>query len=188
MTWPGISFAFLPYVQQAKVGYLRVPLAPFVGLLLFAAPLLGDTSTAQNPTVTFASPGIKQVSLQVCNAFGCNTLNQQVVVLDPMPHIVSIASVPPIVLAGQSITLSAQTTGRPPLTHRWQITGLAGNLTLTGNPASWNTASPGIGAYLVQLEVENGDGTVVSSPLNVNVLSVLIFADGFESGSASAWN
>ncbi len=187
MTSPGISFAFLPYVQQAKVGYLRVPLAPFVGLLLFAAPLLGAGSTAPNPTVTFSSPGTKQVSLEVCNAAGCNTLNRLVVVLDPMPHIVSIGSIPPVVLTSQSITLSAQTTGRPPLTHRWRITGIPGSLTLTGNPVNWHPSTPGIGLYLIQLEVENVDGLVSSLPINVNVLSGLIFADGFESGNLSAW-
>lgn len=187
MTSPGISFAFLPYVQQAKVGSLRVPLAPFVGLLLFAAPLLGASSTDQNPSVTFSSPGTKQVSLQVCNVSGCNTLIRQVVVLNPMPQIISIASIPPIVLTSQSITLSAQTAGRPPLTHRWRITGIPGSLTLTGNPVSWNPSTPGIGIFLIQLEVENVDGLVSSLPINVNVLSGLIFADGFESGSASAW-
>ncbi len=184
-----MHFAFLPYVQQAKVGYLRVPLAPFVGLLLFVAPLAGlGTSTSQNPTVTFSSPGTKQVSLQVCNSSGCNTLVQQVLVLNPMPQIVSMFGLPPIVLTGQNITLSAQTAGRPPLTHRWQITGTAGNLTLTGNPVSWNAATPGIGTYVVQLEVENVDGSVLSLPLNVTVLSSLIFADGFESGGLGAWS
>jgi PKD repeat protein len=175
-------------VQQAKVGYLRVPLAPFVGLLLLAAPLLGESSTAQNPTVTFSSPGTKQVSLQACNASGCNTLVRQVVVLNPMPQILGIASVPPVVLTSQIVVLSAQTAGRPPLTHRWIITGTSGNLTLTGNPVNWSPANPGIGVYLIRLEVENADGLASSLPINVNVLSGLIFADGFESGGLDAWS
>jgi PKD repeat protein len=178
-------------VQTPKVGYLRVgwvPLIPLVGLLFFAGPLWGQaTSTARNPTVVFSSPGTKQVTLQACNGAGCNTLTKSVGVLDPMPHIVSIASLPAIVLVGQSVALSAQSTGRPPLTHRWFITGTTGNVTMLGNPTVWSTTIPGIGVYLVRLEVQNVDGTVSSSSFPVTVLSKGIFADGFESGTTGAW-
>jgi PKD repeat protein len=151
-------------------------------------PVFGQSaSTAPSPTATFASPGTKQVSLQVCNPAGCNTTVKSVVVLDPMPAIVSMPAIPARLLLGQSFSFNAQTTGRPQLTHRWQITGLTGNLTLSGNPAVWNTASPGVGAYLVQLEVQNVDGTVSSSPAGVLVVQPGIFSDGFESGNGAAW-
>ena len=181
-------------MQQPKVGYLRVgwiTFAPFVGLLFLAAPAQGQgesSSTVRNPTVNFSSPGTKQVTLRACNIAGCSsTVAKAVVVLNPMPQIQSIAGVPPIIQMGEIVSLSAQTTGRPPLTHRWVITGLAGNLTLTGNPVDWNTVSPGTGAFLIHLEVQNADGLISSSPVSVNVVSTAIFSDGFEGGSFIAW-
>jgi hypothetical protein len=169
-------------VKNKKVGYLRVgwnPLAPLLGLLFIfpALPLRGQgTSTAQNPTVTFSSPGPKQVTLQACNAVGCTTVTKTVVVLDPMPQIINIGSVPALVGAGQTVALSAQTAGRPALTHRWTISGSPGNLTLVGNPAAWNTQTPGIGTYQVRLEVQNVDGSVFSTPVSVQV-ERMSFAD-----------
>jgi PKD repeat protein len=159
-----------------------------VGFLLFAAPLLGQgTSTVRNPTAVFSSPGTKQVTLQACNTAGCNTLVKSVAVLNPMPQILSIASPPAIALVGQNVSLTAQTTGRPTLTHRWLITGTGGNVTLLGNPTVWNTTIPGIGIYQVHLEVQNVDGSVSSSSFAVTVLPTQIFADGFESGNTSVW-
>jgi S-layer homology domain len=145
-----------------------------MGLLFFpAAPMLGQgTSTSPNPTASFSSPGVKQVTLQVCNTGGCTSIAKPVTVLNPAPAIVSLGSVPPLVGAGQAVSLSAQTTGRPSLTHRWTISGTgstSGNLVLTGNPIQWNTANPGIGTYQVRLEVMNGSGSVFSSFMPVTV-------------------
>jgi S-layer family protein len=148
-----------------------------MGLLFIASPILPQaTSTAQNPRVVFSSPGVKQVTLRVCNAAGCKSITQSVTVLDPMPRIVSLGSVPPLVGAGQMVSLSAQTSGRPALTHRWTVSGTTGNLVLTGNPAQWNTGLPGIGTYQVRLEVLNTDGSVLSDPVAVNVAR-MTFAD-----------
>jgi PKD repeat protein len=159
-----------------------------MGLLALGAPLGAQSdSSAQNPVVAFTSPGTHQVTLEVCNALGCDTETKPVVVLDPMPAILSMASVPARLLTGQNAALSAQSSGRPPLTHRWRITGTAGSLTLTGNPAIWNTASPGLGALLLQLEVSNVDGSVFSAPVPVSVVPIQIFSDGLESGNASRW-
>ena len=41
--------------------------------LSLGTPVQGATSTLANPIVTFATPGSKQVSLQTCNAVGCDT-------------------------------------------------------------------------------------------------------------------
>ncbi len=165
-------------MHQAKVGFLRVGLAPLLGLLLSTAPALPQgTSTLQNPTATFSTPGAKQVTLKACSATGlCTTITKIVVVLDPLPHIVSMGAVAPLVGAGQTLSLSAQTTGRPALSHQWTISGPTGTLTLTGNPVDWNTQTPGIGAYEVTLQVQNTDGSATSSPVAVDV-ERMTFAD-----------
>jgi PKD repeat protein len=126
-------------------------------------------STSPSPTAAFSSPGTKQVTLQVCNSGGCTSIAKPVVVLDPMPRVVSLGNVPAVVGAGQMVSLSAQTAGRPSLTHRWTVTGVTGNLLLTGNPVDWNTGTSGIGTYQVRLEVVNTDGSVFSDPVAVNV-------------------
>jgi hypothetical protein len=181
-------------VQQAKAGYLRVgwiTLAPFVGLLFLATQASAQaegSSTVRNPSVNFSVPGTKNVTLRVCNVAGCTgPVSRTVVVLNPMPLIQSITGVPPIIQMGDVVTLSAQTSGRPPLTHRWLITGTSGNLTLTGNPVNWSTTSPGVGVYQIKLEVQNADGLIQSLPFGVTVISTLIFSDGFEAGSSISW-
>lgn len=168
-----MSFALGDRVLHKKVGSLRVGwnfLAPLMGLFFLATPLLGQgTSTSPNPTAAFSSPGTKQVTLQACNASGCTSIAKPVVVFDPLPGIVSLDSVPSVVGAGQVVSFSAQTTGRPSLTHRWMVSGSTGNLLLTGNPVQWDTGTPGIGTYEVRLEVVNTDGSVLSDPVAVNV-------------------
>jgi hypothetical protein len=146
------------------------------GLTGAASGQVAGTSTAQNPTATFSTPGNKQVSLKVCNAIGCSTMVKTVVVLDPRPVIASVASVPPVVGLGLGVSLSAQTSGRPALTHRWVISRGAASLVVTGNPVVWDTNLSGVGDYTVHLEVQNQDATVSSAPFPVSVHPVT-FAD-----------
>lgn len=141
-----------------------------LGLGFFwAAAAQSGTSTQQNPTVTFTTPGVKQVTLRACNEQGCREITRQVVVLDPMPRITGVGTVPSLVGVGQPISLSAQTAGRPSLDHRWTISNAISNVVLTGNPIVWDTRTPGIGTYQVRLEVRNSDGSVLSTPVTVDV-------------------
>ncbi len=133
------------------------------------------TSTSPNPTVTFSSPGTKQVSLTACNGGGCSTDMKSLVVVDPKPKIAGMSSVPLVVGTRESVSLSAQTSGRPSLTHRWLFTGTSA-FTVTGNPTFWNANSPGIGSYQFRLEVQNGDGSALSDPVSVQVVR-MTFAD-----------
>ncbi|HEX4964299.1 MAG TPA: hypothetical protein VF173_25985 [Thermoanaerobaculia bacterium] len=169
-------------MHSIQVGFLRFGgpiLAPALGFFLLVLPAAAwgqGASTVQNPTVSFTTPGTKQVTLRSCNSLGCTTVVKNVNVLDPKPHVVSVASVPPVVALGSTVTLSAQTTGRPALTHRWRISNALVNIVLTGNPVAWNTLVPGIGSYQVQLEVQNADGLTTAAPFPVQI-ALATFAD-----------
>jgi PKD repeat protein len=187
---PGMGFAFLRSVQTQQAESLRVGgkalpplggifskcLAPSVGLLFFSAAAFAATSTAPNPTVTFSSTGVKQVTLQVCNQANCDSVTKNVTVLNPHPAIASVGSVPGIVGSGQQVALSAAATGRPPLTYRWILTSGANHVQLTGANVSWNTQSLPLGLWEGRLEVSNASGTAVSSPFAVNLVR-MTFAD-----------
>ncbi|HSK79692.1 MAG TPA: S-layer homology domain-containing protein [Thermoanaerobaculia bacterium] len=126
--------------------------------------------------MTFSTPGLKQVSLQVCNDHGCDTKITDVVVLNPMPQIGSLGSIPAAVGVGQPVTFSAQATGRPSLTYRWILSSGMNNVTLLGNPAVWDTKSLQMGTYTGRLEVQNTEGTATSGPFDIR-LSRMTFGD-----------
>ena len=144
-----------------------------IAVLLFSnAWAQSGTSTVQSPTATFSTPGTKVVTLQTCNASGCSTTTQTVVVLDPMPKVLS-SSIPPLVGVGQTVTLQDSASGRPPLTHKWIFSGIAP--TVTGSPVSW-TAPLLPGDYQAHLEVSNVDGLIQTAPVTVKV-RLYTFAD-----------
>jgi hypothetical protein len=149
-----------------------------VGLLFFSGAVLGQTgtSTLANPKVTFASAGLKQVQLEVCNDHGCETRIQQVVVLDPKPQILNMGSIPTQVGHGESVSFSAAATGRPALTYRWVLSNGSSSFVLAGNPAVWDTRLSGMGTYTGRLEVENNDGMARSTAFNLSVVQ-MTFAD-----------
>jgi hypothetical protein len=132
------------------------------------------TAVSQNPTVTFSTTGIKQVTLQACNAGGCTTRTQTVVVLDPLPKILG-SSMPTLVGTGQTMTLQDSASGRPPLSHKWIFSSAAPDIVVTGSPASW-TAPLVPGDYQAHLEVSNADGLASTAPVTVKVRSYT-FAD-----------
>ena len=130
-----------------------------------AAAVTPGTSTAQNPQVSFATPGAKQVTLQACNALGCSTVTKTVTVLDPMP-VIDQATVGALqVTAGQPVSLTGAAHGRPPLTYTWKLVSLGPEIDLAGASASWNTSGVGFGTYLVSLVVQNSAGTASSLPV-----------------------
>src|SRR3954454_6261516 len=132
------------------------------------------TSTAQSPTATFSTPGTKVVTLQAYNATGCSTTTQTVVVLDPLPKILSSSIPPPLVGVGQTVTLLDSASGRPPLTHKWIFSSAAPDIVVTGSPMSWTPLLPG--DYQAHLEVSNVDGLAQTAPVTVKVRAYT-FAD-----------
>lgn len=162
---------FTPRLQTARAATALC--AVLSAFLLPAGAALGQTSTQQHPTVTFSTPGPKQVSLEVCNDNGCETVVKTVVVLDPVPQIAS-AGIPLLVGINQAVPLQASATGRPPLTFEWVFSNGTDSV-VNGNPATWNApSSPGV--FLAHLRVVNADGVATTLPVAVNVV-LSAFAD-----------
>jgi hypothetical protein len=148
----------------------RRAFALFLALVPLAAGVQAQTtSTAQDPTTTFSSPGTQQVTLKACNSTGCNTITKNVVVLDPVPHIVTMSTPPPLTGIGLPVTLQDTSTGRRRLTHRCVFSSTLPDIVVTGNPATWIPLIPG--TYQAHLEVSNGDGTATSTPAPVSVVA-----------------
>lgn len=139
-------------------------------LLLIAPAVQAGTSNQQNPVVTFTTPGIKQVTLQVCNADGCSSVTKNVTVLDPQPAVTSASVAPPAPEAGQLVLLTGSGTGKPPLTFTWRVALLGiPLLDLPGPSVWWNTVGLSSGLYTVSLQIQNSAGTATSSPLSLTM-------------------
>ena len=147
----------------------RALLFPIILFPLANAWAQTGTSTLSSPTVTFSTPGSKQVTLQVCNAGGCTTATRTVVVLDPLPKVLS-SSIPTLVGTGQVVTLQDSASGRPPLAHKWIFSSAGPDLVVTGSPVAW-TAPFFPGDYQAHLEVSNTDGLASTTPVTVKVRS-----------------
>jgi len=150
--------------------------ARILALLLLASAALGPAraaaqgaSTTQNPQVTFATPGAKQVTLQACNATGCNTLTKTITVLDPSPGLDQATVGATTVASGSVVQLTGAGHGRPPLTFTWKILWNGPEIDLSGPSAFWNTSGLPSGPYTVSLVVQNSAGTVASLPAPVAI-------------------
>lgn len=152
-------------------------LAAAVALPLAPAAWAG-TSILQSPATTFSTPGVKQVSVQVCNAKGCSTATKSVTVLDPKPAITGATRSPGIVEAGRLVLLSGAGTGKPPLVSSWKVKAAGGAtlLSLPGSTLWWDTAGLPPGSYTLSFQMQNVAGTAVSDlPLTVAVAPEMDF-------------
>jgi PKD repeat protein len=141
-------------------------LAVAAALCFGAAPVAwAGTSTLQNPSVVFTTPGTKQVSLTACNGALCSNSNQNVLVLDPRPAITGALLSVTAAEVGQLVHLSGTGTGKSPLSFLWQVTPVAApSFTLSGASSWWNTTGLTPGIYTTSLSLSNGSGTAVSLP------------------------
>jgi len=152
-----------------------MPRLRWVALLFCAANLLAgvgqaQTSTSQNPSFQFSSPGQKQVTLKACNASGCMTVMKTVTVLDPTPVILTSLVGATVVEAGQLVNLTSTGRGQPPLTYTWKITSLiAPEIDVQGSGAFWDTSGVAPGLYTVQLHLQNSIAGIDSLPTVVAV-------------------
>src|SRR6185369_1176335 len=146
----------------------------YVSVLAMAASALcfgagsaawASTSTLQNPSVVFTTPGTKQVSLTACNGALCSSSNQSISVLDPNPLITGALVSVTAAEVGQLVHLNGTGTGKPPLSFLWQVTPVASPaFTIPGASPWWDTTGLAPGIYTVGLSLSNGSGTVVSLP------------------------
>jgi PKD repeat protein len=141
---------------------------------LGAAPSAqAGTSTAKNPTVVFDSPGTKQVTLTVCSAplNVCSTVTKNVVVLDPMPAVISASAALLSAEVGQIVPLVGTGKGKPPLNYSWKVTPPAApSFTLSGATAWWDTTGMAPGIYQVAMTITNSFGTALSPTSSVILL------------------
>jgi PKD repeat protein len=168
--------------RTRELGWRGLPLAVAAVILAVGvavpqptnAAQTGGTSTQQDPVVTFSTPGLHTVTLTVCNAAGCNTLTQQVTVLDPTIVIGAQSAVPAQVYVGEPVLLAGAATGQPVLGYSWQILQ-AGTVvqTLSGPTPTWNTSGLAAGDYSVQLTVAN-----LASSASASVPVVLLATTG----------
>ena len=130
----------------------------------FAGETPAGTSTTQNPTVVFSTPGLKPVTLTVCNAAGCSSVTQTVLVLDPLPAVGGISVTPAQLEQGQSVLLDAVGTGVPQLSYSWQLLHNGVVLgTLSGAHAVWPTTGQPLGTYTANLTVTNALGSAAAA-------------------------
>jgi PKD repeat protein len=142
-------------------------------VLRAASPLAAADSTSQNPSWVFPTPGTRTVTLETCNRYGlCSSVQRTIVVLDPLPAIVSAAPATASAEIGQLVRLDASGTGRPTLNYAWTIS-LAGIPVGSANGATayWNTAGLLPGSYEVTLRLSNTDGFDDALAMPVSLLA-----------------
>jgi hypothetical protein len=152
------------------------PLLPLcVGL--WACALAGppsaaaSTSTQFAPVVTFATPGSKSITLDVCNRSGCDTVTRTVMVLNPSPLVTGAAGSPLTAEVGQLVRLSGTGSGIPPRTFKWQIySGLSLVSEIPGASTFWDTSGRAAGVYTAVLVLANSVGTAQSLPVPIVLL------------------
>ena len=136
-------------------------------LLLGSAALVQaqSTSNEQNPVRSFSTPGLHQVTLEVCNEGACDTITRTVTVLDPKPAIVSAVLSAATAEVGQILSLSGSGTGQPPLAHSWRVLqGLTLVREVSGAMGWLDTKGLAPGVYSVVLRISNASGQAESLP------------------------
>jgi len=113
----------------------------------------GGTSSAQNPSHTYASPGNFAVSLQVTTADGQNTKNRAGYIQPCQIPVANFSGTPVSGLAPLTVRFTDQTTGGP---NGWAWNFGDGTTNATQNP-SHVYSTPG--TYTVSLKAQNACGS-----------------------------
>jgi len=124
----------------------------------------GNTSTEQNPSHTYASPGIYTVSLNASNAYGFNvsTVTDAVRVLEP--PIAAFTATPTEGNAPLTVQFTDQSTGN---VTAWAWDFGDGNTSTGQSPVHIYTSA---GNYSVTMNASNAYGYNVSAPVTITVL------------------
>ncbi len=139
------------------------------------------TSAAAQPTVTFAAPGSKSVSLTVSNTLFPNspsTASNNVTVLDPSPVVTAAVVSPASPLVCQPVTFTANGVGgRPTLNVNWVVKDGNGATVASGagTPFTWSTTgTTPAGGYTGTVTVSNTSGNASQSvPVTLGSLPAL---------------
>lgn len=143
-----------------------------VALLLGSAVLVQaqSTSNEQNPVRTFSTPGSQQVTLEVCNSGGCDTVVRTLTVLDAVPSILSAVVGAATAEAGQLVSLSGSGNGQPPLTYTWRVLLGPTLVREVSGAAGWlDTTGLAPGGYSVVLRIGNASGQAESVPSSLTI-------------------
>lgn len=141
--------------------------APHTCSWVFPGGVPSTSSSCQPPLVTFSRPGPKRVTLTVCAGPFCDSASKTLQVLEPRPRIAGIVPQPLPAYDDEPVTLTAETTGKPPLSYSWK---LPDGSRLTGNPVVLAPEAVSPNAATVRLTVTNDEGSA-SRSLSLKVLS-----------------
>lgn len=122
------------------------------------------SSFIQNPTgVTFGTTGVKTVTLQACNAFGCNSTSQVITVVDPQAAVTGLTVSPGTLTSCVSATFTATgVTGKAPLSYAWTFSPVGATapttIACTTNPCTYVVPSDLVdGTYEATVKVTNAE-------------------------------
>lgn len=121
-----------------------------------------STASTASPTYTFQAAGSQPVNLTVGNGQGNNSITKNVLVLNPAPVISGGGASPGTARVCQPVTFTATATGRAPLASSWEVQNASNGMpvtTLSGNPATWNTAGIAPGTYRAVPTISNASGS-----------------------------
>lgn len=131
------------------------------------------TSTSQNPTVTWAAPGVYDVTLVATNPYGSGSITKTgyiTITNCPLPPTASFSASPTTLCAGGNVTFTDLSLDNP-TNWDWVFTGGVPATSIAQNPV---VNYPTAGSYAVTLTVTNSAGTntvTYTNYITVNVCS-----------------
>ena len=130
----------------------------------------GATSTIQNPSHAYTTPGSYTVALTITNGSGSNSTNHAVIVAATL--VASFAYTPASPVVGQAVQFTDTSTGSP---TSWQWNLGDGGTSASRNP---NHTYATVSSFTVTLTVSNGTGSNSTSRI-VNVLPAATLTASF---------
>jgi gliding motility-associated-like protein len=134
----------------------------------------GNTSTARNPTHTYATAGSYVVTLSVTSAIGCQTINNiatRTVVINPLPAANFTTSLPGCVTRDITFTDASAANAGTLAKWTWAFGDASSAVLTTGTP--FTHVYTAAGSYNVTLQVESSKGCVSTVTTKQVVISVL---------------
>lgn len=131
------------------------------------------SSALNNPSVTYAAPGVYDVSLTATNAYGSGSItktNYITINTCPLPPVANFSASPTTLCAGGTVSFTDLSANNP-TNWQWTFTGGLPATSITQNPTVTYTTA---GIYPVTLQVSNSAGSntaTFTGYITVNVCS-----------------